>query len=128
MIDSIVAHLQANTSGFALIDNARDLQPQETKSADTPAMFLFRNSGTGSQSNGDLKVRQQRTVIVSVHLVCAAADLDSNEQKLFDAMLGFQIDANYRGFEYIKDEVISITGKVVWHEYQFITWHTIREL
>lgn len=127
MINSIVTHLNAEISGFSLIDNARDLQPQETKSADLPALFVFRDSGTADGSSGDVKVRQKQSVIVAIDLVCSADDHDANEKKLFDAMLGYQLDSDHRSFEYIKDEVVGITGKVVWHRYQFFTWRTIRE-
>ena len=127
MINSIVTHLESSTSGFKVIDNAHDLQPQETKLADTPGLFVFRNNSQAENSNGDVSVKQKRMITISVHLVSDVNDLDSNEIKLFNSLLGYQISSEYRGLEFLKDEVVSITGKIAWHEYQFMTWHTIRE-
>jgi len=128
MINSIVTHLVAETSGFAVIENARDSQPVAKNAAVLPALFVYKKSGVGDESPGDVKVRQKHTAIICVQLICNSDDFDTNEQQLFDALLGYQVNPNYDGMTYLSDESVNITGKVQWQEYLFSTWRTIREV
>jgi len=127
MIPTFVTYLDTVTPSFTTVENARLLQPEDSKPENLPALFAFRDMGEGGPSRCGHKVSQKATRIVSVYLVCSHLDHEALELELFNAVLGWQFTPEWQGMEYQDDKVVSIAGNIIWHQYNFSTWHTIRQ-
>lgn len=127
MIPTLLTHLTSNTAGFTTIEHVRKLQPQDGKLENLPALFVVRDKSASNPSRCGTGVSQQNTRIISVYLVCNYELLETLEQELFNAALGWQLSSSWSALEHVEDEPISINGEIVWQLYQFTSWRTIKQ-
>jgi hypothetical protein len=115
MIPEIIVHLQSNTTSFPTIENAWTMVPVEDLSAAVPALYVYPGSRSAEANLGETTCYRQRiTKSVNVFLVCQPADFETLWLELWNALVGFQIDAQYEGLGFTGGGVQKLTGQYLW--------------
>jgi len=127
MIPTLITQLIDNTAGFTTIEHVRKLQPADATPANIPALFVVRENGYSESNKSFPKLKQQNFRVISLYLVCSYELQEALEAQIYQAALGWQLSPTWSSLQHIKDEPVSINGTIIWHQYQFLTWQTIKQ-
>lgn len=126
MIPGLITHLEANTESFQTIKHAWTLKPVVEMSEIVPAVFLWSGPRSAASELATTCPRQQITKRINAFIVCEPVDFESIWLELWDAMVGYQVDAQYEPLAYADGDIQDVSGKYLWwrDSYQTKRQHT----
>jgi hypothetical protein len=118
--------LLTNTGAFVSVQLAQDLDVIDDFS-NTPAAIIYQGDTTFGDNVTDNFVVQAANKQIAVLLVCAASSVETLENTILAALIGYQYTSAYGGLEAIKAENYKITGHYYARKITFVTRTHIRQ-
>lgn len=125
MITQIKTLLEG-TGAFTSVQLAQDLEPVDDFS-NTPAAIVYQGDTTFGDNLLDNDVYQAANKQIAVLLVCEADSVETLENTILGAVLGYQHSSNYGGIEAIKSENFKITGHYYARKLTFVARTYVRQ-